>query len=110
MKHRSLIVLQLFLLLAPLAAQAAIFNNIGELVKRVCVLAGYMFAFLVLLAVIFILVAAFQYLTAAGDPKKIQTAHLALTYAAVGIAAGFIASGVPYVIASFLNVGNVGAC
>ncbi len=54
-------------------------------------------------AVIFILVAAFKYLTAAGEPEKIKTAHKMLIWAAVAIAIALIAVGATQIIKSFLG-------
>ena len=57
-------------------------------------------------AVIFILVAAFHYLTAAGEPEKIKTAHKMLIWAAVAIAIALIAVGATQIIKSFLGGGS----
>lgn len=57
-------------------------------------------------AVIFILVAAFNYLTAAGEPEKIKTAHKMLIWAAVAIAIALIAVGATQIIKSFLGGGT----
>jgi|SRR3989344_5947182 len=58
----------------------------------------WMFAFLIVIAVIFILLAAFNYLTAAGDDTKIKKAHKMLLYSAVAIAVGVLANGIIKVV------------
>lgn len=59
-------------------------------------------------AVIFILIAAFKYLTAAGKPENIQTAHKMLIWAAVAVAIALIAVGATQIIKSFLGGGDSG--
>lgn len=56
-------------------------------------------------AVIFILIAAFHYLTAAGEPEKIKTAHKMLIWAAVAIAIALLAVGATAIVKDFLGGG-----
>jgi uncharacterized membrane protein len=75
-----------------------------------CVVFGWAFYFLIILAVIFILVAAFRYLTAGGDPENVKKAGAVLLYAAVAIAVALLAKAVPLVIGSFLGAGTITSC
>ena len=67
------------------------------------VIVGWMFTFLVILAIIFVLVAAFKYLTASGDPEKVKAASHQLIYAAVAIVVAIFAKGVPLIIGSIFG-------
>ena len=68
------------------------------------------FYFLIVLAVIFVIVAAFKYLTAAGDPEKVKAAGATLLYAAVAIGVALLAKAVPLVVGSFVGASGVSSC
>lgn len=55
------------------------------------------------LAVVFMLVAAFTFLTAGGSPEKIATARQMLIYALIGIAVALLAYAVPYIVRGILH-------
>lgn len=65
----------------------------------------WMFTLLLVLAVVFIIVAAFKYLTAGGDEEKVGGAHKMIIYAVVAIAVAFLAQGVSFVVAQLLGQG-----
>jgi uncharacterized membrane protein len=67
---------------------------------------GWAFYFLVVLAVIFVIIAAFKYLTASGDPEKVKSAGSTLLYAAIAIGVALLARAVPLVVGSFLSAGG----
>jgi len=54
------------------------------------------------LAVIFVVFAAFNFLTAAGDPDKAKSARNQLTYAIIAIAVALIARVVPVLVRAIL--------
>lgn len=54
---------------------------------------NWIFAILLVVAVIFILIAAFQFITAAGDADKVKTARNFVLYALIGVAVAFLAKG-----------------
>lgn len=56
-------------------------------------LTNWMFAILLVIAAIFIIVAAFNFITAAGDPEKTKTARMYVLYALIGVLVGFAARG-----------------
>jgi len=56
-------------------------------------LTNWMFAILLVIAAIFIIVAAFNFVTAAGDPDKTKTARNYVLYALIGVLVGFAAKG-----------------
>ena len=64
------------------------------------------FIVLMLLAVLFIIWAAFNYLTAGGDAEKVENAQRQLMYAVIAIVIGLLAKAVPLIVAQFL-AGNV---
>lgn len=54
------------------------------------------------IAVIYILVSAYNFITAGGDEEKIKTARRQLIYALVGIAVSLLAFSMPSIIGGFL--------
>ncbi|MDP3947235.1 MAG: hypothetical protein Q8Q41_00900 [bacterium] len=73
-------------------------KSIEDVVDVLDRLGGWMFAILMIVAVMFILYAAFVYLTAGGDPEKVKTASNQLIYAAVAIAVALVAQGVFFIV------------
>jgi hypothetical protein len=61
------------------------------------------FIILMLLAVLFIIWAAFKYLTAGGDPENVETAQRMLLYAVIAIVIGLLAKSVPLIVGNFVN-------
>jgi fumarate reductase subunit D len=62
---------------------------------------------LILLAVVFIIWAAFIYLTAGGDTEKVGKANKMLIYAAVAIAIALLAQGIVYIVAQLATNAQV---
>jgi len=54
-------------------------------------IADILFSFLLILAVVFIVISAYYYLTSQGNSEKVQKAHATLIYALVAVAVGLIA-------------------
>ena len=63
----------------------------------------WIFTFLLIFAVIFLFLAAFSYLTAAGDPEKIGKAKNQLIYAIVAIAIALVARGIEFILRDLLG-------
>lgn len=61
-----------------------------------------------IIAVIFLLIAAFGYLTAGGDPAKVKKATNRLIYGIVAIAVALIATGIRALVQSFISTGQGG--
>lgn len=59
---------------------------------------NWSFYFLILIAVIFIVVSAFQFLTAGGNPDNVTRARNTLMYALVGVALAVLAKGLVYLV------------
>lgn len=70
-----------------------IMNKVGE----------WIFAIIFALAIIFILVSAFQFLTAAGNPEKIASARQILIYALIAVAIAVVAWGLPKIVTTLLG-------
>lgn len=80
--------------------------------KILCPIAAAMFWVLIALSTVMVLVAAYMYVTANGDPEKVGKAHKTIGYAAAGVVVALIARVFPIVIASIFGVpgSDIGAC
>ena len=85
-------------------------NSLQGVLQTVCTVFAWAFYFLIVIAVIFVIVAAFKYLTAAGDPEKVKSAGSTLLYAAIAIGVALLARAVPLVVGSFLGASGVTSC
>jgi hypothetical protein len=97
---------------APISAPSNI-NNISQITSSagiICIAINWIFWLLIVLTIIFVLVAAFKYLTAAGDPEKVKSASHTLLYAAIAVVVALIAKGLPLIVSSFIGGGlsNIG--
>ena len=75
-------------------------DDILSLIGRV---GDWISAIVLALAIIFILVSAFQFLTAAGNPEKISSARNMLIYALVAVAIAAVAWGLPDLVKSLVG-------
>lgn len=78
-------------------------SSVDQLIDILGNVANIIFVVLFTVAVIFILMAAFYYLTAAGDPAKVTLAHNRLIYAGVAIAVGLLAQAIVLIVRSLLT-------
>ncbi len=62
----------------------------------------YAYRIFFIVAIIYIIIAAFNFLTAKGDPTKIQSARSQITWAVVAIIIALISVGAAEIIRSFL--------
>jgi hypothetical protein len=85
-------------------------TSLQGVLQMLCTVFAWAFYFLIVLAVIFIIIAGFKYLTAAGDPEKVKSAGIMLIYTAVAIGVALLARAVPLVIGSFLGASGVSSC
>jgi hypothetical protein len=85
-------------------------TSLQSVLQSLCTVFAWMFYFLIVLAVIFVIYAAFKYLTAGGNPENVKAAGSVLLYAAVAIGVALLARAVPLVVGSFLGAGNVTSC
>lgn len=75
-------------------------NDIFNIADKI---ANWIFAFFFVIAIVFIIMAAFTYLGSAGDPEKVKTASNQLIYAAVGIAVALIAKSLVWIVRNLLT-------
>lgn len=61
-----------------------------------------------IIAVLFLLFAAYNYLTAKGDPETIKNVHNQLIYAAIAIVVALVAVSVDVIIKNFIKTGGDG--
>ncbi len=94
----------------PIAAPSNI-SNIGQFTSSagvICTIINWIFWFLIVLTIVFVLVAAFKYLTAAGEPEKVKSAGNTLLYAAIAVVVALVAKGLPLIVSSFIGGGLSG--
>jgi phosphoglycerol transferase MdoB-like AlkP superfamily enzyme len=78
-------------------------QSLWDIERILTTIVNWIFTILMIVAVIYILLAAFAYLGSAGDPEKVKTAQNRLIYAAVAIGVGLIAQGVRFVVSNLLR-------
>ncbi|HEY5221372.1 MAG TPA: hypothetical protein VIJ29_04540 [Candidatus Paceibacterota bacterium] len=84
-------------------------TSISGVTAVICNFLAYFFWIVIIVSVIMVLYAAFQYVTAGDDTEKTSTARRTITYAAVGIAVALLASAIPDVVGSLFGSNNPGA-
>jgi len=80
----------LVILSLPVVTLADVPANLDEAVGRIV---SPLFLVLVAISIIFIIFAAYTFVTAGGDPGKTETARATLIYAIIGIVVAFLALG-----------------
>lgn len=70
------------------------------------VLVDWLFSILLVVAAVFIIVAAFYFVTASGDPDKTKKARDFVLYALIGVLVGFAARGLVYLIAQIVETAD----
>ncbi len=71
-------------------------------------LTNWLLAILLVIAAIFIIVAAFMFVTASGDPDKTKTARNFVLYALIGVLVGFAAKGLVMLVERIVQPGVTG--
>lgn len=84
----------------PIPTPIQSFQGLIDLMNRI---ANIIFTILMVVAVIFILMAAFNYLTAMGSNEKVGTAHRMILYSAVAIAVALLSKALPLVVRSIVG-------
>lgn len=93
----------------PVTAPQSI-SNINQIFSQgsICNIINWLFWLIIIFSILFTLVAAFRYLTAAGDPEKVKAAGNTVIYVVVAIIVALIAKGFPLIISSFIGGGLTG--
>jgi len=81
-------------------------TTVGGLVDVIRNVVKWVYIIFFVIAVLFILFAAFSYLTAGGDPEKVGKAKSQIIYAAVAIAVALLAVGFEVIVKNFLQSGQ----
>lgn len=68
-------------------------------------LVRWIFSVFLIVAVIFLLIAAFKYLTSGGDSTKVAEASKMVIYSAVAIAVAILSASIEFIVRDLLNVG-----
>ena len=74
----------------------------NELLERIDLIGNWVFAIFMAIAIIYILLGAFQFITAGGDPAKLSEARQKLIFAAIGIGISLLAAGFDDILRSVL--------
>lgn len=78
-------------------------ETVGGLVEIVQAVVSWVYIVFFIIGVLFILFAAFSYLTAGGDAERVAKAKNQLIYAAIAIAVALLAVGFEAIIRTFLT-------
>jgi hypothetical protein len=81
-------------------------GNLADVQALISQIIGIMQAILFSVAGIFVVLAGYYYLTAQGDPEKTTNARNMITYAAIAIGIGILATILKNVVVSFLGAGQ----
>ena len=73
-----------------------------EIITLIKDITKYIFYGVMAIAVMFIVLSAFNFLTAGGSPEKIATARQMLIYAIIGIAVALLAYAIPFIVRGIL--------
>ena len=79
-------------------------NSPAEVVTTLDTISGWLFTIFFALAVVFLVYAAFVYLTAGGNETRVGSAKNILIYAIVAIVVALVAGGIPLFVAGLLGV------
>ncbi|MBU2544992.1 hypothetical protein KKC65_00845 [Patescibacteria group bacterium] len=107
MKKLTVSLTLLTLLVLPLVATGQIgevAQNENDVYITLNSAVNYLFAFLMIAAVLVIIMAAYGFLTAAGDPEKVAKARNYIVYALVAIVVGFLAKAIILVVGGMLDI------
>lgn len=89
---------------APITSLEELFGATGTF----CTIFKWLFAILIAVAVIFILLAAYGYLTGGGDPEKVKVANKRILFAAIAVIVALLARVIPNLALSFIGAAPVG--
>ena len=107
---KGIVISVLALMVLPLLVLAATTpKNVCDIFNIVRVIAQYLLVLLIIFAVIFVIMAAFKYVTASGDAEKVKTANRQILYAVVAIVVGLLAAVTPTIVASVVG-GSITDC
>lgn len=98
----SLLVLPVLIFAAVQEPEAPI-TSMSQIESLILKVRNWIFTIFLIVAVVFVVMAAFGYLTSGGDPAKVKAAQQQLIYAIVAIAIALIAGGVVVLVRNFIT-------
>ena len=110
MKKFLLVTTLISLLALPMVSSATngipdIIDDPQDIVDIIENIANWVFAILLALALLFILMAAWQFLSSGGDPMRVEKARNNLLYAVIGIAVALLARGIVELVRVIIEQG-----
>jgi len=94
----------------PKSGGKPLFDTIEQVIAWSCKVVDVLFTFAVIVTIVFVLLAAIQYITGGADPAKVKNAHQKLIWAAIGFAVALISATVPDIVAIALGTTLPAAC
>lgn len=82
---------------------------LGGIKGIIVTIANWMFIILLVLAVLWIIVAAYKYLFSGGSEEAVGAAHKMIIYAAIAIAVAMLSKGIVFVVQELVTNGNTAA-
>ena len=79
-------------------------TSIDQFIAMIDTVSNWAFAVLLAVAVVYIILSAYKFLTSGGDPGRVGEARMALLYALVGVGVAFIAKGLVYLVRVVLGI------
>ena len=76
----------------------------GDVIRILNTIVSWMFTIFLIIAVIFIIWAAFKYLTSGGDPEGVKDATKMVIYAAVAIAVALLSAALRFAVQDLLGI------
>ncbi|MFH0788740.1 MAG: hypothetical protein V2B13_14155 [Pseudomonadota bacterium] len=73
------------------------------LINIINTIVDWIFAFLVIFAVFYVMMGAFNILTSSGNPQKVSSGRNFILYAAIGLLVAFIARAIPSLVKSIMG-------
>jgi uncharacterized membrane protein len=109
-KKIGLWVMGAFLLILPAIAVGQLTPKVVEKVNslegvRQTLLCGFLYwlyTLAIIIGVVYIIIAAYKYMTAGGEAEGVKSAHKSLTYGVIGILVAILAYGVPNIVYHFV--------
>ena len=65
---------------------------------------GWLFSIFLILSVIFMIFAAFAYLTSGGEPEKVRSATRRLVFVLVALVVAYLSTSIPYLVQDLLGI------
>ncbi|MEK7192077.1 MAG: hypothetical protein AAB646_00990 [Patescibacteria group bacterium] len=78
-------------------------TSLSDIIRIIETIVNWIFAFLMLLTTVFVLYAAYLYLTAAGNEENVKKAKDVILYAAVAVAVALLSRAVVFIVAGIVR-------